>query len=194
MAHVFEEDISWPSWLYYLSATVFEFVPFMIRNRFGVSWPRVIKFLSQLREDKGAGLPVGVAGFCWGGLHAVTLTHERPDTKASNGMPLADAFYTAHPSNLTVPSDIEAIKRPLSIAIGDKDAVMAFGQVQQAQKILANKSDVDTEVVVYPGAKHGFAVRASKAVPDSQETKQSEEAEKQAISWFQRQFEAAKRR
>lgn len=165
----------------------------MIRNRFSVSWPKVTSFLTALREDKGAHIPVGVAGFCWGGLHAVTLTHDRPDTKTSKGLPLADAFFAAHPSNLTVPSDFEGVTRPLSIAVGDDDAVMPLKQVQEAINILAEKPDVDTKITIFPGAKHGFAVRASKAVPDSKETLQSEEAEQQAITFFQRQFAALSR-
>ena len=160
----------------------------MIRNRFSVTWPRVTSFLKALREDKGASLPVGVAGFCWGGLHAITLTHDRPDTKSSNGKPLVDAVFAAHPSNLTIPADMDAVNGNLSIAVGDDDAVMDIKQVQQAKKILEAKTDIDAQVVIYPGAKHGFAVRASKYEPDSQETKQAEEAEQQAISHFQRYF------
>lgn len=82
--------------------------------------------------------------------------------------------------------------RNLSIAIGDVDMVMPLKQVDEAKRILGSKTGVDSEVVLYPGAKHGFAVRASRAVPDSVETKNAEEAEKQAVAWFQRQFAAAK--
>ena len=179
---------------YYIFATISEFIPFLIRNRFGLCWPRVTKFLRMLREDKGATLPVGIAGFCWGGLHAIKLTHDTADAKTADGRPLADAVFTAHPSSVTVPQDIADVKGNLSIAIGDDDGVMGIKQVRAAQEILADKRDVDSEVVIYPGAKHGFSIRASRAQPDSKETKQAEEAEKQAISWFQRHFEAAKRR
>ncbi|KAL9611709.1 MAG: hypothetical protein Q9167_003671 [Letrouitia subvulpina] len=169
---------------------MFEFIPFMYRNRFSLSWPRVTTFLKVLREDKGATLPVGIAGFCWGGQHTVKLCHDRADAKTAKGQPLADAFFTAHPSSLTVPQDIVDVKRNLSIAIGDDDAVMPIKQVRVAQKILADKRGVDSEVVIYPGAKHGFSIRASRSKPDSKETKQAEEAENQAIAWFRRQFGA----
>lgn len=175
---------------YYLCAVMADFVPFLYRNRLGVAWPRVTTFLSALREEKGATLPVGVAGFCWGGLHAIKLTHDAADTKTASGRPLADAAFAAHASNVTIPQDIDAVKMPLSIANGDDDGVMSIKQVLQIKEILSRRSDLDTEVVVYPGAKHGFAVRASRAKPDSQETRQAEEAENQAIAWFQRQFKA----
>ena len=84
------------------------------------------------------------------------------------------------------------VKRSLSIAVGDDDGVMPLKQTQAAQKILAEKKDVDSEVVVYPGAKHGFSIRASRWQPDSKETKQAEEAENQALAWFKRHFEVVK--
>ena len=159
-----------------------------------MAWPRVTTFLKALRENRGATLPVGIAGFCWGGLHGVKLSHDDANTKLANGRPLADAFFVAHPSNLTIPQDIADVGRNLSIAIGDDDGVMPIKQVQVAQKILANNVDVDSEVVVYPGAKHGFSIRASRWQPNSKETKQAEEAENQAIAWFRRQFDAAEQK
>ena len=93
-----------------------------------------------------------------------------------------------------MPQDIADVRRNLSIAIGDDDGVMPLKQVQAAQKMLADKGDVDSEVVIYPGAKHGFSIRASRWQADSKETKQAEDAEKQAIAWFQRHFNAVKRK
>ena len=147
-----------------------EFIPFLYRNRSSLCWPRVTKFLRALRENEGATLPVGIAGFCWGGLHTVKLTHDTADAKTANGRPLADAFFVAHPSNITIPQDIADVKESLSIAIGDDDGVMGIKQVRAAQKILADKGDVDSEVVIYPGAKHGFSIRASRAQHDSKQT------------------------
>lgn len=169
---------------------MYDFVPHLIVNRFGVSWPKVTSFLAALREEQGASLPVGVAGFCWGGLHAIKLAHDNAETRTPSGRPLVDACFTAHPSNVTLPQDITEVKRSLSVAIGDDDAVMSLQSAKQAQKLLQEKPDVPSEFVIYPGAKHGFAVRASRTVPDSQETLQAEEAEEQAIAWFQRQFNA----
>jgi len=169
-----------------------DFLPFLYRNRFSVCWPRILKFLKQLREDEDTTLPVGIAGFCWGGLHTIKLSHDAAESKAKDERPLADAFFTAHPSNITVPQDIADVKLNLSIAIGDDDGVMKIKRVREAKAILESKTDVDSEVIIYPGAKHGFSIRASRARPDSEETKQAENAERQAIAWFQRCFEAAR--
>ena len=117
---------------YYTFATMFGFIPFLYRNRFGVAWRRVTTFLKALREDKGATLPVGIAGFCWDGLHGVKLSQDNADTKLADGRPLADAFFVAHPCNLTIPQDITDVKGSLSIAIGDDDGVMPIKQVEAA--------------------------------------------------------------
>jgi dienelactone hydrolase len=171
---------------------MFDFIPFLYRNRFSVYWPRVTTFLKELREEKGTSLPVGIAGFCWGGLHAIKLSHQNVDTRTTNGTPLADTFFAAHPSNANVAQDFGDVNGNLSMVIGDDDAVMGIKQVRQAQTILADKANIESEVIIYPGAKHVFSIRASRANPDSKETAQAEEAEKQAIAWFQRQFVAVK--
>lgn len=118
------------------------------RNRMGVCWPRMTSWFNALREDTS--LPIAAAGFCWGGLYAIMLTHDRDDVRTAKGRPFVDASFAAHPSSVSVPGDIEAVKRPMSIAVGDIDAVMSFKQVQEAQTISKNK-DVDMEVVIYPG-------------------------------------------
>lgn len=42
------------------------FVPFLFFNRMSVAKPRIYDFFCALRA--GSNLPIGAAGFCWGGL------------------------------------------------------------------------------------------------------------------------------
>ena len=127
-----------------------QFFPFLFRNRVSVVGPRINVFFSALREHET--LPVGTAGFCWGGQHAVTLTHA-----ASPGKPaFVKAAFTAHPSGVTVPADIEAMTVPLSIAIGTKDMVLNMKAIGQLQAALDKKTDVPHEIKIYEGAKHGL--------------------------------------
>ena len=114
------------------------------------------------------------------------LTHDRADTKSAKGHPLVNASFAAHPSSVSVPGDLERVCLPLSIAIGDDDSVMPLKQTRQAQQVLKGKNSIETEVVIYPGARHGFAVRASRSKADSKETRQAEEAEQQALAWFKK--------
>lgn len=137
--------------------------------------------MDDLRCGQGAGRKVGVVGFCWGGYGATKLAHG--DT-ASNGKPLIDAAYTAHPSELDVPKDFENIKLPYCMVIGDIDMAMSLKKVQEAAQILEAKKDVDSEVVIIPKARHGFAVRAS---PDDKvEKEMADQAEDHMVKWFAR--------
>lgn len=134
---------------------------------------------------------IGVAGFCWGGLHTVLLTHDGPHHKvplAGTEYPLIDCAFTAHPSLLSIPAHIEAVARPLSVANGEDDAWMGADRMWRLVGILEGK-DVGGEegwyeAVVYPGAKHGFAVRGDRG--DALQRERGEQSEEQAVRWFRR--------
>lgn len=138
--------------------------------------PTVTQFFTSLRTDpETASLKIGAAGYCWGGKHTVLLTH--------GPTPLIDAGFTAHPSNLSVPRDIEGVQAPLFVSVGDADIALGLEKIRVVQGVLAKKRD-DCEVVVLEGAKHGFAARA-----DPREKRQvecQEIAERQALEFFGR--------
>ncbi|KAI9676975.1 MAG: hypothetical protein M1817_006814 [Caeruleum heppii] len=156
------------------------FVPFVVRNRASVAQPRVLSFFEQLRTAEE--LPIGVAGFCWGGLHSTQLTHS-PHSGGATTKPLVDAAFTAHPVGLKLPSDIAAVQAPLSFAIGSKDMALNMKGVEQIKDLLRKKEaiGIQSEVVVYDGAKHGFAIRGN---PNDEKEKQcGVEACDQAVAW-----------
>jgi len=173
------------SWLwkpYHVGWTLVSFVPFLIRNRFAVSMPKVRSFFEAVRMNEGMSLPIGVAGFCWGGKHAVVLAQNE---LASNDKSLIDASFTAHPSLVEIPADLEKITKPLALANGDQDFVTSIKEVERWRSV-TDALAVDTEVQVYPGAGHGFAIRAD---PKSEKImEQSDKAEHQAVNWFEKQF------
>ena len=161
------------------------FVPFLFLNRLSVSKPRVDKFFHDLRANEGASQPVGSAGYCWGGKFAFLLCSD--SQKAANGKSLLDCAFVAHPSNLAMPADVNGVNLPLSLAVGDVDMVMPIKQVQQAKEILEKKGTDKHEVVIIPGAEHGFAIRARPE--DEKAVQQGKQAEDQAVDWFLKQFE-----
>ncbi|EPS43769.1 hypothetical protein H072_2239 [Dactylellina haptotyla CBS 200.50] len=140
-------------------------------HRQGVSLPIITEFFKGLREQENAvGGKVGVAGFCWGGRYAV-LMH-----------PYVDAIYAAHPSFLQVPSEVEAVTKPISFALGDKDVVLRMAQVEKIRGILKKKEQLDSEVIVYEGMEHSFAVRGN---PEIEAAKKGlEDSETQCVEWF----------
>ncbi|KAI5850622.1 Alpha/Beta hydrolase protein [Tricharina praecox] len=167
------------------------FGPWLVRHRDAVSLPIVTAFFEALyKEDRTR--TVMVAGYSWGGRYALLLTH-RNQWMMSNGGGyreggFVNAAFVAHPTLLSVPSDITAIARPTSLALGDCDEVMGIKTVEQIQKLLEGKAaspeEVQTEVHVYEGALHGFAVRAD--LGKVMDKEHYEGAAKQAVEWFKK--------
>lgn len=158
---------------------VWGFIPLVIYNRISQSAPFVRGFFEQLRKDEGETLPIGAAGFCWGGKHTVLLAHGL----SINGKPLIDAGFTGHPSLLALPQDIEKITLPVSFAIGDKDNAISVEQARSIRNILELKQGhAKGEVKIYENAGHGFCARADIKFKDVE--KQATDAEDQCISWF----------
>ncbi|MCJ1476963.1 hypothetical protein MMC13_005633 [Lambiella insularis] len=163
------------------------FVPFLIRNRQSVSEPIIYKWMHNLRANEAASLPVGAAGFCWGAKHVFLLC--RDSEKAADGESLIDCGFAAHPSNLVIPTDADAVKLPCSVSVGDVDMAMPLPQVEQTKEIFEKKNrdgGEKHEVVIIPGATHGFAVRGNPFEDNAIE--HGRQAEKQAIDWFNKWF------
>ena len=152
----------------------------MIATRPAITTPKINSFFDSMRHDDQTGqknLSIGVAGYCWEGKYAALLAHGK----------LVDCAFAAHPSAMTLPGDIEKIDVPFSMAIGDADLVMGMKEVKNTRRILnSKKSSLQSEVVVYPGAKHGFAVRGDPG--NEKEKEQGLEAEDQANTWFENQL------
>lgn len=149
-------------------------IPFMARNRDAVVRPRIFDFHRAVRADPAtAHLALGSAGYCWGGKYTIHLCQE-------DG--IVDAGFAAHPSKMAFPDDWEKVVKPLAVAIGDVDMVIGIEGVKKIKELLEGRKDVESEVRVYEGAKHGFAVRADPK--DEGQTKSAVESQKQSLDWF----------
>ncbi|KAH7317909.1 dienelactone hydrolase [Rhexocercosporidium sp. MPI-PUGE-AT-0058] len=175
-------------------------IPFLLRNKESIVLPRILSFHRSLHWDptpETRGLKIGSAGFCWGGKYTILLSHERVEdtststvTQPPNGNRkgvLVDSAFVAHPSKMTFPTDWENIAIPFSMAIGDVDMGIGIEHVRQIQGVLEGEGrgvGKEAEVVVYEGAKHGFAIRADSE--DGTQARSAEGAKRQAMRWFGR--------
>jgi len=166
-------------WL--MAQAAYTMVPFRYRNHPPHIYPKVKKFMDEFRCAEGRNVKVGVVGFCWGGYHVTHLAH---GDLAANGRTIIDAAFTAHPSGLTIPADIKGVVLPYSVSIGDVDFAIPMKEVEMMKHILKENQDLDSEVVVIPNAKHGFAVRAD--CDDQTAMAMAEQAEDQAVKWFEK--------
>jgi dienelactone hydrolase len=175
-------------------------IPFFIKNRLAVTKPRVFTFFQALRSSPPPfptnSLKIGVAGFCFGGKYAVLLAQDtpssrapayNPSTQSADGplTPLIDCAFTAHPSMLNIPADIDAVTRPLSVAVGNEDMALKSASIVKMRDILEKKGD-DHQCVILAGARHGFSVRMDPK--DEVQMGHAATAEKQAIDWFTKWF------
>jgi len=183
---------------WYLIKVLTAALPWLYLVRKSVVKPRLFSFLQALRTSPPPfptdDLKIGAAGFCWGGYWVVNLCADAPSTrivrhssqKTTGIQPLIDCGFTAHPSRLNVPRDIEAVTLPLSIAVGNDDMALKAPLILKTKEILEVKKKGDHEVVIMPGAKHGFAVRTNPE--DKVQMEFAEQAEEQAVSWFSKWF------
>ncbi|KAI1006465.1 hypothetical protein K3495_g1751 [Podosphaera aphanis] len=174
----------------------FSFLPFIVACRSAVTSPRIIRFIHAIRSApppfETKALKIGCAGFCWGGKHAFILasdpplpiTSDKSFTSSSPPTPLINCAFSAHPSFLSIPHDITAVKPyvPLLLSIGDNDVQTPARALAQIQDILEKDQRGNHRVIVMPGAEHGFAIRTR--LNDEFMRECAERAEKQAIDWF----------
>ncbi|KAJ2899637.1 Alpha/Beta hydrolase protein [Zalerion maritima] len=183
-----------PLWIWRILA---DFVPFGWRCRNGIAQPRIFNFFGAIRQspsppefDPGKPVSVGAVGFCWGGKYAVMLAKDAPSSRvgAHGGgslVPLVDCAFTAHPSLLSIPSDVTDVGMPLAVGTGDGDEWMGAESTKTMTRVLEAQGGKH-EVEIYPGAMHGFALRG-----DPKDPKQTEfalQAEDQAVKWFHKHF------
>lgn len=170
-------------------------IPWKYKTGIPKTHPAIISFFQALRTSPppfpANNLKVGAAGFCWGGKHTILLAQDNSTSKitrhesqnnSATPQQLIDCAFTAHPSYVEVPKDIETITIPISVVVGDEDMALKAPLAHQMKDILEIKKKGDHEVVIMKGAKHGFAIRTHPA--DEHEMECAGDAETQAIEWF----------
>jgi dienelactone hydrolase len=135
----------------YLVRIMFLLLPWRYGCRIGVTHPRVLDYMKKLRaEDESH--PVGAAGFCWGGKHVFMLVSDTE--KTASGKSLITAGFAAHPSYILFPTDVDAVKLPLSVACPSKDNHIYGDKILTLEAGL-RQCPAECEVKVYEGATHG---------------------------------------
>lgn len=176
---------------YDIAIALYAMAPFIYHNGFGKSMPKVQAYFEAVRDNEATeqNLPIGSAGFCWGGQHVFALaTGEYKSSKS--GKVLCDAHFGAHVSNVSGPPEAKKVKLPLSMAAATDDKVLSLAKAREVEAILREKADKEglkhSEVQYYEGAGHGFAVRADPM--DKKLAEHAEGATDQAVQFYRRVF------
>ncbi|KAI5478693.1 hypothetical protein MNV49_004720 [Pseudohyphozyma bogoriensis] len=129
-------------------------------------------FAKTLRTD---GTKLGATGYCFGGRYSILL--------AGEGM--VDCAVAMHPSFLEMPSEIEAIKKPVSIAVGSIDELFPTEAQETTRKIFdTSLKSVDTELVIFDNQTHGFSIRAD--INNASDKEAKDKATVQTVNWFKK--------
>ncbi|KAH0370660.1 dienelactone hydrolase family protein, partial [Aureobasidium melanogenum] len=185
---------AWVTKAYHLVQIIWRGWPFFKNDKAHLVRPRVRKFFRALQHSHPE-LPVAAAGYCWGGQWVVELCTKPDDDSPEEVKPFVVCGFTAHPSRLKIPTDIEAVTYPLSIAAAGIDQQIPVAKAKQIEDILKAKTaktkdrGVEHEFVLYEDTHHGFAVRADEK--EGHERECGKKAEEQAIRWFTKWFERA---
>lgn len=99
--------------------------PFFIYSRDSVARPKISAFLSSLKTKTHPDLPIGTAGFCWGGKWVTELCWDAEMNRTRDGKRVTDCGFTAHPSRLAYPGDVEKVRLPYSVAAAEIDFMMS---------------------------------------------------------------------
>lgn len=146
--------------------------PWLIKHREAVAKPLIDGFLNTIKMTPGTN-KVGTVGFCWGGRYSILAAHGP-----------ADAAVAYHPSLVSIPGDFDPVTKPLYVASGDKDSLLAEADVKKIQDVMAQKSSVPSEVEIYKDQVHGFALRGDWS--SDVDKAAMDKAEKQGQAWLQK--------
>jgi dienelactone hydrolase len=184
---------AWAKKAYHFLRLVWYGWPFLKNDKAHLVRPRVVNFFRGLQASHPE-LPVAAAGYCWGGQWVVELCSSKEEYVV-DGKPLVACGFTAHPSRLKIPTDIESVVYPLSIAAAGIDQQIPKAKAKQIEDILKAKTaktkdqGVEHEFIMYDDVHHGFAVRADEN--EGHERECGKKAEDQAVRWFAKWFERA---
>lgn len=100
------------------------FLSFFLFCRDSVTRPRITNFLRELKTRTHPDLPIGTAGFCWGGKFVTELCADGEMNRDGDGRRVTVCGFTAHPSRLHFPGDTEKLRLPWSCAAAEIDFMM----------------------------------------------------------------------
>ena len=139
-------------------------LPFLFWHRHAVVQPLLERLIVHHPSSK-----IGMEGFCWGGRYASTAN------------PLLDATVACHPAMVAFPAEVEAVTKPIVLAVVKGDRLFDIDKADRSRDIFARKQ-LPSQVELYEGVTHGFSVRADLSDPQKKAAK--EKVTEQALSWF----------
>jgi dienelactone hydrolase len=134
--------------------------------------PVIDAALVEMRTKLGC-KRIGGVGYCFGVKYIVR--HLRPDQGK------IEVGYVAHPSFVET-EELQEIKGPLAISAAETDTIFPAEKRHESEEIL-KKTGQPSQINLYSGVEHGFAVRGDTNNKVTKFAKES--AFLQAVQWFE---------
>lgn len=173
-----------------LLATMPCLIGWMTRHRTGPTDATCMEFLGKLRRATPKTQKIGMVGMCWGGKYSLRAGRESNTIEIDGQkLPLVDAVVSLHPSNLSLPEDVEKMIVPASYGWGQEDTYTKIEMKSKVEQAYAKEKQAgrklpEVEHRLYKPGRHGFAVRGNP--DDPQERQCLEDSVTQVLEWFQR--------
>jgi carboxymethylenebutenolidase len=136
--------------------------------------------LGRLHERGFTDDRIGAVGFCFGGRCSFLLALRRT-IGASVGFYGGGIVTGRFPTFPALIDEVASLQTPWLGVFGDADAGIPVDDVERLRAELAAKATVDTEIVRYPDAPHGFHCDRR---PDYREAA-AKDAWSRTLTWFQ---------
>jgi carboxymethylenebutenolidase len=138
--------------------------------------------LSLIESEGISERSTGIVGFCIGG-RMVFLASTQRALGAGVTFYGGGIFGGRSESMPSLLPGIAKMQTPWLGLFGDEDAGIPIEEVEQLRTALAKDARVETEIVRYPGAQHGFHCDAR---PKSYDAEAAADAWRRTLDWFDR--------
>ena len=135
--------------------------------------------IEHLRARDFSDRQIGIVGFCWGG-RVTFLVSARRAIGAGVGFYGGGITVDSPLGYKALMDEAPSLKTPWLGLFGDEDGSIPVESVEQLREALKGAS-VDTEVVRFPGAAHGFHCDAR---PDAFHAEAAADAWNRSLAWF----------
>ncbi|KAJ3094717.1 hypothetical protein HDU97_007644 [Phlyctochytrium planicorne] len=147
------------------------FIGWILKHNDALTLPVINAVLDDVKQNRKAS-KIGVLGYCFGGRYAVLNGGDDPRV---------DCFVGCHASQVSIPKDIEAVKKPGLFLCADNDHLLTQSQLNTIRTI-AQRDGKDITVKVFENTLHGFAIRGNE--DDEPTRKARDQATNDTVAFF----------
>ncbi|KAG0129336.1 Alpha/Beta hydrolase protein [Tuber indicum] len=147
----------------------------------------IIQNFFQVLYTNSTDSRIFAAGYSWGAKQAMLLASNSHPAPNSGQIFFVEAIYAASPLKLSFPQELYAVQKPICLALGSEDELLPKDSIDLFKNWIMQGAPPGSDIHVYPGAPHDFAVQAEFGKPGQKYNKRA--ALLQAEKFFNKIFD-----